>query len=84
MTFLSKIYNKLLYTCLIESFPDEEEEEEEEGDEEDVVGTEPKLKYERLSSDLKIILADDSASAIAVHPKFMVLGKHRPLEQNKF
>ena len=58
---------------LIELFPDDDEEEEEGEDE--IVGTEPKLKYERLSSDLKTILADDSASAIAVHPKFMVLGK---------
>lgn len=45
-----------------------------ESSEEEEVGSEPKLKYERLSSDLKSILADDSASAIAVHPKFIVLG----------
>ena len=45
-----------------------------ESSEEEDVGSEPKLKYERLSSDLKSILADDSASAIAVHPKFIVLG----------
>jgi WD40 repeat protein len=35
---------------------------------------EPRLKYDRLSSDLKDILANDAASAIAVHPKFLVIG----------
>ena len=30
---------------------------------------EPRLKYERLSSDLRSILSDDSASCIAIHPK---------------
>ena len=65
--------NTNFFKNLIELFPDDDEEEEEGEDE--IVGTEPKLKYERLSSDLKTILADDSASAIAVHPKFMVLGK---------
>ncbi len=54
---------------------DGEEGEDDDEEEEDYVGTEPKLKYERLSCDLKTILADDSASAIAVHPKFMVLGE---------
>ena len=28
---------------------------------------EPRLKYERLSSDLRSVLSDDSASCIAVH-----------------
>ena len=37
---------------------------------------EPRLKYERLSSDLRSILSDDSASCIAVHPKMMMLGTH--------
>ena len=40
---------------------DDDEEEEEE--------MEPRLKYERLSSDLRSILSDDSASCIAIHPK---------------
>ena len=37
---------------------------------------EPQLKYERLSSDLKTILSEDSASCIAVHSKLMALGTH--------
>ncbi len=53
---------------------DEDDDDEDDDDDDEYVGTEPKLKYERLSSDLKSILADDSASAIAVHPKFIVLG----------
>ena len=40
---------------------DDEDDEEEE--------MEPRLKYERLSSDLRSILSDDSASCIAIHPK---------------
>ena len=37
---------------------------------------EPRLKYDRLSSDLKGILSSgDSASALAVHEKFIVVGK---------
>ncbi len=35
---------------------------------------EPKLKYDRLSSDLKDIFAHDSATAVAVNPKFIVVG----------
>ena len=53
---------------------EDEDDDDENDDDDEYVGTEPKLKYERLSSDLKSILADDSASAIAVHPKFIVLG----------
>eukprot|EP00094_Tigriopus_californicus_P000945 TCALIF_00915-PA protein Name:"Similar to VPS41 Vacuolar protein sorting-associated protein 41 homolog (Homo sapiens)" AED:0.03 eAED:0.03 QI:173/0.5/0.66/1/1/1/3/0/890 len=37
---------------------------------------EPKLKYERLSSDLKGLFSDDRSSCIAVHDKMMVLGTH--------
>ena len=44
----------------------EDDDEEEEDDEEEM---EPRLKYERLSSDLRSILSDDSASCIAIHPK---------------
>ena len=51
-------------------YDDEEEEEEEEEE------MEPRLKYERLSSDLRSILSDDSASCIAIHPKMMMLGTH--------
>ena len=36
---------------------------------------EPRLKYDRLSSDLKDILATDSATALSVHEKFIVVGK---------
>ena len=37
---------------------------------------EPKLKYERLSADLKAILKKDVASCLAVHNKFLILGSH--------
>ena len=50
----------------------DDDDEEEEDDEE----MEPRLKYERLSSDLRSILSDDSASCIAIHPKMMMLGTH--------
>ena len=43
-----------------------DDDEEEDEDEEEM---EPRLKYERLSSDLRSILSDDSASCIAIHPK---------------
>jgi len=52
----------------LESETDSESEDEEE--------IEPKLKYERLSSDLRTILRKDAASAMAVHSKFLVLGSH--------
>jgi len=48
-----------------------ESSEESDSDEED---TEPKLKYERLSPDLRNILQKDRASCMAVHNKFIVLG----------
>ena len=35
---------------------------------------EPRLKYDRLASDIKDILAHDTASAFAVHDKFIVVG----------
>ena len=35
---------------------------------------EPRLKYDRLASDIKEILAHDTASAFAVHDKFIVVG----------
>ncbi|XP_046655188.1 vacuolar protein sorting-associated protein 41 homolog [Daphnia pulicaria] len=48
------------------SFVADDDDEEEE--------VEPKLKYERLSNDITVILKKDAASCIAVHPKFMCLG----------
>ena len=51
---------------------DEEEEEEEEDEEED---EEPKLKYERIGNDIQEILVKDATSCMAVHPKFLALGK---------
>ena len=51
----------------------EEEESSSDSDEEEI---EPKLKYERLSSDLKAILKKDVASCLAVHSKFLILGSH--------
>lgn len=43
------------------SFVADDDDEEEE--------VEPKLKYERLSNDITLILKKDAASCIAVHPK---------------
>ncbi|XP_026463874.1 vacuolar protein sorting-associated protein 41 homolog [Ctenocephalides felis] len=37
---------------------------------------EPKLKYVRISNDLRKILSSDAASCVAVHPKFLCLGTH--------
>uniref|UniRef100_A0A1Q3FE53 Vacuolar protein sorting-associated protein 41 homolog n=1 Tax=Culex tarsalis TaxID=7177 RepID=A0A1Q3FE53_CULTA len=37
---------------------------------------EPKLKYVRLSNDLKNILSEEAISCIAVHPRFLCLGTH--------
>ena len=53
-----------------------ESEEESETDSEEEEETEPKLKYERLSADLKAILKKDVASCLAVHSKFLILGSH--------
>ena len=36
---------------------------------------EPRLKYDRLSSDLRDILDRDSAATVVVHDKFIVIGK---------
>jgi hypothetical protein len=55
---------------------EQEDDDDEEEDCEETEETEPCLKYERLSSDLKAILAKDSASCIAVHSKLMALGTH--------
>ena len=53
-----------------------ESEDESETDSEEEEETEPKLKYERLSADLKAILKKDVASCLAVHSKFLILGSH--------
>ena len=37
---------------------------------------EPRLKYDRLASDIKGILEHDTATAFAVHEKFIVVGTH--------
>uniref|UniRef100_A0A182IX16 Uncharacterized protein n=1 Tax=Anopheles atroparvus TaxID=41427 RepID=A0A182IX16_ANOAO len=37
---------------------------------------EPKLKYRRLSNDIKNILSEEAISCIAVHPRFLCLGTH--------
>ncbi|XP_055301199.1 vacuolar protein sorting-associated protein 41 homolog [Sitodiplosis mosellana] len=47
--------------------------ENESSDEEEV---EPKLKYVRMSNDLKRILNKDAVSCIAVHSKFLCIGTH--------
>jgi hypothetical protein len=42
-------------------------------DDDDEEEVEPKLKYERLSNDITIILKKDAASCIAVHPKVSII-----------
>ena len=53
-----------------------ESEDESSDDSDDEEEAEPKLKYERLSADLKMILKKDVASCLAVHNKFLILGSH--------
>jgi len=48
----------------------------ESGSESEEEETEPQLKYERLSQDLKTILRKDVASCLAVHSRFLLLGSH--------
>lgn len=48
----------------------EEESEDEDSEEED----EPKLKYERISGDLRDILKRDGASCIAANSKLIIIG----------
>ena len=77
-----KLSIKVCKYCEIESFlsfnhlrfiTDSEEESSTDSDDEEA---EPKLKYERLSADLKAILKKDVASCLAVHNKFLILGSH--------
>ena len=56
----------------VEGEEEEEEEEEEEGEEEDEEEEEPKLKYQRLGSNVGEILKNDHASCMTVHEKFLV------------
>ena len=42
-------------------------------DDDDEEEVEPKLKYERLSNDITLILKKDAASCIAVHPKVSLI-----------
>lgn len=42
-------------------------------DDDDEEEVEPKLKYERLSNDITVILKKDAASCIAVHPKVSMI-----------
>uniref|UniRef100_A0A1B6C2S4 RING-type domain-containing protein n=1 Tax=Clastoptera arizonana TaxID=38151 RepID=A0A1B6C2S4_9HEMI len=62
--------------------PKEDENEEDQApndeDQESVYSEEiePKLKYARITNDLQNIFFQDSASCIAVHPKFICIGTH--------
>ena len=50
---------------------------ENDDDDDDEGDIEPRLKYERLSAELKErILTNDQATAIAVHERFLILGTH--------
>ena len=73
---LSTIDGESLADSSISKFLTENEEEEESSSDSDEEETEPKLKYERLSADLKAILKKDVASCLAVHNKFLILGSH--------
>ncbi|XP_073992200.1 vacuolar protein sorting-associated protein light [Rhodnius prolixus] len=55
----------------VEEVSEHDESEEEESSEEEI---EPKLKYMRMSNDLRNILSKDAASCVAVHPKFLCVG----------
>ncbi|KAG7161245.1 Vacuolar protein sorting-associated protein 41-like, partial [Homarus americanus] len=54
--------------------PQKEEEEEESEDEDSEEEEEPKLKYERISGDLREILKKDGASCIAANSKLIIIG----------
>ncbi|XP_028395633.1 vacuolar protein sorting-associated protein 41 homolog [Dendronephthya gigantea] len=54
----------------------EESEEEDEDEDEDEEEREPELKYERIGNAISKLFADDSASCMAVHSKFLALGTH--------
>ena len=72
---LSSIDASSLAESSVSRFVESEEESETDSEEEEEE-IEPKLKYERLSADLKAILKKDVASCLAVHSKFLILGSH--------
>ena len=53
-----------------EEFNEEEEIEDEEDEEE------PRLKYQRLSADIALILSGNAASCLCVSDKLLALGVH--------
>ena len=59
---LNIVFDENLLRFLSESGSESSSEDEEE--------SEPQLKYERLSADLKAILKKDVASCLAVHSRF--------------
>ena len=58
---------------LKDELDEEEEREEEESEEEDEDDEEPSLKYERIAGDVPDLLKKDSASALAVSNKLLVI-----------
>ena len=73
---LSSVDASSLAESSVSRFAESEEESETDSEEEEEEEIEPKLKYERLSADLKAILKKDVASCLAVHSKFLILGSH--------
>nr|XP_033335981.1 vacuolar protein sorting-associated protein 41 homolog [Megalopta genalis] len=60
----------------MENTSDKEEQNNQDDSDREIDEVEPRLKYVRMRNDLDNILQNDSASCIAVHPKFLCLGSH--------
>ena len=71
--YVSAFFIRIPSKCCFRYITESEEESSTDSDDEEA---EPKLKYERLSADLKAILKKDVASYLAVHNKFLILGSH--------
>ncbi|XP_076655812.1 vacuolar protein sorting-associated protein light [Halictus rubicundus] len=60
----------------MENTSDKEEQNNQDDSDSEIDEVEPRLKYVRMRNDLECILQNDSASCIAVHPKFLCVGSH--------
>jgi len=70
---LSSIDGSSMIGSSVSKYISDSEESSTDSEDED---SEPKLKYERLSADLKAILNKDVASCLSVHNRFLILGSH--------
>jgi len=66
---------------MTESATDRENSRDDENDDDDLF--EPKFKYKRVLNDVARILLSDAASCLAVHSKFIALGRYLVLRIQK-